>query len=68
MNTLRERLKKRKTETTEQFETRLKRAWKEIESVKEYDVVIVNDDLDTAAGELRDLIRKIEGRQRGEGS
>ena len=68
MNTLRERLKKRKTETTEQFETRLERAWKEIESVREYDVVIVNDDLDTAAGELRDLVRKIEGRQRGAGS
>jgi len=68
MDTLRERLKRRKTETTEQFESRLERAWKEIESVGEYDAVIINDDLDTAAGQLGDLVHKIEGRGRGEGS
>jgi len=66
MDTLVQRLRKRSTETEEQFAARVARARTELDSADEYHHVIVNDDLEVATGELRALIRKIKEKQGGE--
>ena len=66
IDSLVERLRKRRSETEEQFEIRLERARTELDCAGEYDHVIINDDLETAARELRDLIRQIKERRGGE--
>lgn len=53
---LKERLMKRKTETPELIEERLKWAKHEMEIVKHYDYCIVNDDLETAYDVLKKII------------
>ena len=63
IDTLAERLRRRRSETDEEFEIRLEGARTELDCATEYDHVIVNDDLETAAKELRDLIREIKERR-----
>jgi guanylate kinase len=53
-----QRLHKRGTETKEQIAVRLATARRELERVDEFDHVIVNDDLETAVGRVRDLIAR----------
>ena len=49
---LRQRLKDRSTETEEQIKLRFESALSEIEQKKDYDHVVVNDDLDRAVDEI----------------
>jgi len=65
MTTLTDRLRRRRTESEEQFRVRLERARAELASASMYHHVIVNDDLERAVCELRDLIRKIKETRRG---
>jgi len=66
IDTLVERLRRRSTESKEQFQARLERARAELDCADEYDHVIVNDDLEVALGELRDVVRKTKEKPRGE--
>ncbi len=59
------RLHARKTETKEQFDARLARAREELACAGEYTHAIVNDRLDDAVRELKDLIRRVKEEQRG---
>jgi guanylate kinase len=45
---LEERLRKRKTESEEKIQLRIAKAKKEMESAPEFDVIIVNDNLESA--------------------
>lgn len=56
MEELRCRLEKRGTESDLQIEGRLRAAKGEVETIPHYDVVIVNDDLEIAIGELVDCV------------
>ena len=56
---LEKRLRDRHTETEENLKLRLSNAKKELELKNKYDYVIVNDKLETASHELRNLITKI---------
>jgi len=56
LDVLEERLRKRRTESEENIAIRLENAKKEIALSSEYDRIIVNDDLERACGELRDLL------------
>lgn len=53
---LRHRLVSRMTESEDQLEKRLARAEEEMSKSPKYDHVIVNDDVDRAYGEFRDII------------
>lgn len=50
------RLRARKTENAEQLRLRLRSAVAELGAVAEYDYILVNDDLDRAAGALSSII------------
>lgn len=52
-STLESRLKNRGTETKQSIDERLKNAAKEMEYLKEYDYIVINDDLNKAYDELR---------------
>ena len=52
LNELEKRLNLRATDSTEVIQNRIQNAKVEIESLKEYDYLIINDDLQTAAKEL----------------
>jgi len=54
---LKKRLKGRGTETEESFNKRIDKAEEEMKFAKDFDVVIVNDDLQKAVGETIDNIR-----------
>ncbi len=56
MEVLEERLRGRHSETEEQIQKRLKNALVELEHEKDYDHIIVNDDLETAVKALYELI------------
>ncbi len=56
MDVLRERLIGRGTESAEKIEERLKIAEKEMQEVAFYDYVVVNDDLEKATSEVKDII------------
>ncbi len=56
LQTLRERLEKRGTESQEDVEKRLSWAKKELERSAEYDYVVVNDELKQAFEELKSII------------
>ncbi len=56
---LKQRLKKRNTETEEDFKKRIARAQMEIEYQDKFDYVIVNDNLERAKKEAKELIEKI---------
>lgn len=53
---LRNRLFNRGTETAEVIEKRLAQAKNELDRAKEYDYIVVNDDLDVAVDELKNII------------
>jgi len=55
LDVLEKRLRQRKTESEEKIALRLENAKKEMALSSEYDRVIVNDDLERASGELRDV-------------
>lgn len=55
---LRDRLERRGTESPAQIEHRLQAAEGELEHVPAYDVVILNEDLDTAVNELVDCVER----------
>ena len=62
MEALRERLIGRGTESEEKINQRLEIAKKELEEVDFYDYVVVNDDLEKATNEVRNIIiNKIRG-------
>ncbi len=65
---LAERLRGRRTETEAQFKERLKQAHEELAAAGEYDVAIVNDRLDDAIHELKDLIRRVKEKRDAEQS
>ena len=54
---LKERLMKRGSETKEEICKRLIQAKKEADFVRAYDYVVVNDDLEQAVQDVKDLIR-----------
>ena len=56
---LEKRLRDRHTETEENLKLRLSNAEKELELKNKYDYVIINDNLETASQEIKDLITKI---------
>lgn len=55
---LSERLKQRSTDTEEDIKTRLAKAAEELKYAGQYDVIVVNDELDKAVHESEILIRK----------
>ena len=55
LSELKKRLEKRSTDTKEVIEARIKMATREIQRTSEYDFIVVNDDLDTAANVLRQI-------------
>ena len=56
MEALRERLMKRGTESAEKIEARLEIAKKEMQEIEFYDYVVINDDLEKAIQEVKDII------------
>ncbi len=58
LEVLEQRLRARSTETEEQLQKRLARAEMEMAQSKEFDYILVNDDLDTAKKEMAELITK----------
>lgn len=57
LDVLRSRLEKRGTESPEVIEKRIGEAQREIECARSYDYIVVNDDLDTAVGDLLAVVR-----------
>lgn len=60
LDTIRERLTARNTETSEQLEIRINGALAELKNFRIYDFMVVNDDLDTAADELIALLKAVK--------
>ncbi len=56
-----DRLKKRSTENEQEMKVRLETAEKELTMEDAYDYCIVNDDVDTATGELVKIVQKERG-------
>jgi guanylate kinase len=52
-----ERLRKRKTDTEVKIKERVTKAEREFEYANEFDVILVNDDLDTAKNEAYNLVK-----------
>lgn len=59
---LRSRLENRGTDTPEKIEERLQRAEYEISLSKDYDIIVTNDDLETAVDKAEERIRDFLGR------
>lgn len=59
---LRQRLEKRKTESAEDIERRIKRAEEEIKAAKEYDATVVNHDLNETVLEIESLISQFQSK------
>jgi len=55
---LENRLRKRKTDTESQMETRLKEAMNEIKAQEEYEYLVINEDLEKAINEVKEIIKK----------
>ena len=55
------RLIGRKTETEEQIDNRFRRAVEEIEHLKRYDYIVINDDLDDCVKEVNRIVVSGEG-------
>ena len=68
IRTLKDRLRKRRSETGKQFDERVRRAQAELDCAGEYDHVVVNDVLNVAVNELRNLIQLTKEKRRGERS
>ncbi|RPI93931.1 MAG: guanylate kinase, partial [Spirochaetales bacterium] len=56
VDSLRERLVKRDTESTEQIELRLSNAIKELQDYVLYDYVIINDSVESSVGSMRSIV------------
>ena len=56
---LKERLKGRSTDSDENIETRLGKAEEEIRFAKQFDVVLVNDNLEIAVNEAETLVKEV---------
>jgi guanylate kinase len=56
---LEHRLRNRATETDEQVRRRLAKATEELAAEPEFDAAVVNDDLETAAREVIELVTKV---------
>ncbi len=56
MEALRERLEKRMSNSPEEMDLRMKKAWEEIKDYKSYDYVIVNSDFGEALMELKAIV------------
>lgn len=61
LEVLRERLKARGTETSQSLEERISKAAFELTFASRFDTIIINDNLDKAAGELVDVAGKFAG-------
>lgn len=61
---LRERLKRRSTDEDANIELRMKEALEEIRSCRDYDFIVVNDDLNEAAREIEAIIIAQRARKR----
>jgi guanylate kinase len=55
---LKRRLMSRQTESPESIQARIDRAAMELEMRSDFDVIVVNDDVDRAVGEIEDLLRQ----------
>lgn len=53
---LEERLRNRKTDSEEQLQLRLRNSIKEMEEFRRYDYCVINDDLETAVGQIRAIV------------
>jgi guanylate kinase len=60
--TYEQRLRQRGTEDEAAIERRLATARRELDHAGEYDIVIINDNLDTAASQLLEVVRRSFGR------
>jgi guanylate kinase len=60
---LERRLRSRATETKEQISRRLAKATEELAAEPEFDAAVVNDDLETAAREVIELVGKVRERR-----
>ena len=58
------RLRKRGTETEEVIQARLRQASEEVEHMKDYDYILINDDLDVCTRQLHELIQANHGKMR----
>lgn len=58
VETLKERLSARNTESEEQLTIRIEKAWQEMQRAKEFDYILVNENLETAVGEIKQEILK----------
>ena len=52
------RLRSRETDSEEKIQERIAKAEKELSYAKEFDTILVNDDLDTAKKEAEELVLK----------
>lgn len=59
LDALKDRLVKRKTEDAAQMQKRLSRAQEEMEQCTLYDYQIINDDLDTAYKQLKEIVQNL---------
>lgn len=64
LDVLKERLKARGTESEETLKTRLERAEKEMSYISDFDTVVVNDDLETAYSEIKQIVSNYINSQR----
>ena len=66
LEVLEDRLRNRATDSDSEIERRLAKAEREMERADRFDVVLVNDDLETACGELSRMAAEFLGPQRVE--
>ena len=58
VETLRERLSARNTESEDQLTVRIEKAWQEMQRANEFDFILVNENLEMAVGEIKQEILK----------
>ncbi len=58
VETLKDRLSARNTESEEQLSVRIEKAWQEMQRAKEFDYILVNENLETAVEEIKQEILK----------
>ncbi len=58
VETLKDRLSARNTESEEQLTVRIEKAWQEMQRAKEFDYILVNENLETAVEEIKQEILK----------
>ena len=66
LGVLEDRLRKRATDSESEIERRLAKAEREMGRANRFDVVLINDDLETACGDLSSLAAEFLGPQRVE--